>query len=110
MPYLSRMGRPGLLGLAARTAVVAGTATAVSGGIAAHQRRKAQSEYEAAQYEAAQHQAALAMARTVSAPAPAPASTLDDLVAQLQKLADLRTQGMLTDTEFEVAKGRLLGP
>ncbi|WP_406248248.1 SHOCT domain-containing protein [Microbacterium sp. M] len=50
------------------------------------------------------------MARTVSAPAPAPASTLDDLVAQLQKLADLRAQGMLTDTEFEVAKGRLLGP
>lgn len=105
MPYISRMGRPGLLGLAARTAVVAGTATAVTGGMAAHQRRKAQSEYEAAQYEAAQQQAAAAM----GAPAPASATAPVDLVAELQKLGDLRTQGLLTDTEFEVAKGRLLG-
>ncbi|MHC9046847.1 SHOCT domain-containing protein [Microbacterium saperdae] len=105
MPYISRMGRPGLLGLAARTAIVAGTATAVSGGVIAHQRKKAQNEYEAAQYEAAQQQAAAAM----SAPAPTSATAPFDLVAELQKLGDLRTQGVLTDTEFEVAKGRLLG-
>lgn len=105
MPFMSRMGRPGLLGLAARTAVVAGTATAVSGGVIAHQRRKAQSEYEAAQYEAAQQQAAMSM----SAPAPAPAAAQVDLIGELQRLGGLKTQGLLTETEFEVAKRRLLG-
>ncbi|HWV49668.1 MAG TPA: SHOCT domain-containing protein, partial [Microbacterium sp.] len=48
------MGRPGLIGLAARTAVVAGTASAVSGGMARNQQAKAQSQYEQQQYEAAQ--------------------------------------------------------
>lgn len=105
MPYISRMGRPGLLGLAARTAVVAGTATAVSGGMAAHQRRKAQSEYEAAQYEAAQQQAA----EPVTSPAPASATAPVDLVAELQELGDLQTRGLLTDAEFAAAKTRLLG-
>ncbi|WP_307293057.1 SHOCT domain-containing protein [Microbacterium natoriense] len=99
------MGRPGLLGLAARTAVVAGTATAVSGGMAAHQRRKAQSEYEAAQYEAAQQQAAM----SVTPPAPASVSAPADLVVELQRLGDLNTQGLLTDAEFAAAKARLLG-
>lgn len=105
MPYISRMGRPGLLGLAARTAVVAGTATAVSGGMAAHQRRKAQSEYEAAQYEAAQQQAA----EPVTSPAPMSATPPVDLVAELQELGDLHTRGLLTDAEFAAAKTRLLG-
>lgn len=105
MPYISRMGRPGLLGLAARTAVVAGTATAVSGGMAAHQRRKAQNEYEAAQYEATQQQAAL----SVTPPAPAPATAPVDLVVELQRLGELKTQGLLTDDEFAAAKARLLG-
>lgn len=105
MPYISRMGRPGLLGLAARTAVVAGTATAVSGGMVAHQRRKAQSEYEAAQYEAAQQQAAM----SVTSPAPASVAAPADLVVELQRLGDLNTQGLLTDAEFAAAKARLLG-
>ncbi|GAA3141189.1 hypothetical protein GCM10020255_017820 [Rhodococcus baikonurensis] len=59
MPYIPRRGRPGLLGLAARTAVVTGTATAVSDGMATRRQRRAQAEYEHAQYEFAQQQAVL---------------------------------------------------
>lgn len=102
MPYIPRRGRPGLLGLAARTAVVTGTATAVSDGMAARRQRRAQAEYEQAQYELAQQQAVRAM------PTPAPAAPVD-LVAELQKLGDLKSQGLLSDGEFEAAKARLLG-
>lgn len=66
MPYIPRRGRPGLLGLAARTAVVTGTATAVSDGMATRRQRRAQADYEQAQYEFAQQQAVL--------PTPAPRS------------------------------------
>lgn len=100
MPFIPRIGRPGLLGLAARTAVVAGTATAVSGGIRAHQQKKTQTEFEAAQYEAARYESA----QQVSA-SPAP---LNDLVTELQRLSDLRSQGLLSETEFEAAKTKLL--
>ena len=44
---MRRVGRPGLIGMAARTAVVAGTATAVSGGEARHQQKKAYEQEEA---------------------------------------------------------------
>ncbi|MFC9517593.1 SHOCT domain-containing protein [Nocardiaceae bacterium NPDC056970] len=101
MPYIPRRGRPGLLGLAARTAVVTGTATAVSDGMAARRQRKSQAEYEQAQYELAQ-QAVRAL------PTPPPAASVD-LVAELQKLGDLKSQGLLSDAEFEAAKARLLG-
>lgn len=102
MPYIPRRGRPGLLGLAARTAVVTGTATAVSDGMATRRQRRAQAEYEQAQYELAQQQATRAM------PTPVPADPVD-LVAELQKLGDLKSQGLLSDAEFEAAKARLLG-
>ena len=102
MPYIPRRGRPGLLGLAARTAVVTGTATAVSDGMAARRQRKSQADYEQAQYELAQQQAVRAL------PTPAPAAPVD-LVAELQKLGDLKSQGLLSDAEFEAAKARLLG-
>ncbi|GAA3150357.1 SHOCT domain-containing protein [Rhodococcus sp. KBW08] len=100
MPYIPRRGRPGLLGLAARTAVVTGTATAVSDGMATRRQRRAQAEYEHAQYEFAQQQAVL--------PIPAPTASVD-LVAELQKLGDLKSQGLLSESEFEAAKARLLG-
>ncbi|AGT94786.1 hypothetical protein O5Y_24840 [Rhodococcus erythropolis CCM2595] len=98
MPYIPRRGRPGLLGLAARTAVVTGTATAVSDGMATRRQRRAQADYEQAQHEFAQQQAVL--------PTPAPPV---DLVAELQKLGDLKSQGLLSDAEFQAAKARLLG-
>ena len=85
----------GLLRMAARTAVVAGTATAVSGRV---QRRQAAKydEQDAQQYQQAQQQAA-----------PAPAE--DDGSAQLQNLAQLHSQGVLTDEEFAAAKAKILG-
>ena len=86
----------GLLRMAARTAVVAGTATAVSGRV---QRRQA-AKYD--QQDAQQYRAAGA-----AAAAPPPAE--DDATAQLQNLAQLHTQGVLTDEEFAAAKAKILG-
>ena len=119
MPFVRRVGRPGLLGLAARTAVVAGTATAVSGAMSKSQQKRAQSEQEQQQYQAAQQQAAMqqaaqdAVAATApAAPAPAPAAPAPagvDIVAELQKLAALKESGILDDAEFAAAKAKLLG-
>ncbi|MDQ0893895.1 SHOCT domain-containing protein [Agromyces ramosus] len=121
MPF-RRFGRPALR-IAARTAVVAGTAAVVSGGVAHHQQAKANQEYEAQQYEAmqqqaqmdaaaanavAQQQAAMGVASQQAAVAPAAAGGTD-LVAELQKLGALRDQGILSDDEFAAAKAKLLG-
>jgi Short C-terminal domain len=80
--------------MAARTAVVAGTATAVSGRV--QRRQAARYEQEDAEQYAQQ------------APPPA-AEEEDDGAAQLQKLAELHTQGVLTDEEFAAAKAKILG-
>lgn len=115
---LRRAGRPGLIGMAARTAVVAGTATAVSGSVSRRQQEKAQGQYEQQQYEAAQQQAQIdaaaqaAAAQYAPAPAPAPAAVPaggTDIVAELQKLASLKDAGILSDDEFAAAKAKLLG-
>lgn len=106
-----RVGRPGLVGLAARTAVVAGTATAVSGSMQAKQQKKAQEQQQ--QYEAAQQQAQAAQqqaaAAAPAAQAPAPPVGGVDVVAELQKLASLKEAGVLSDEEFAAAKAKLLG-
>ena len=112
--------RVGLVGLAARTAVVAGTATAVSGGMQRHQQEKAQGQYEQQQYEAAAQQAqidaaAQAAAAQYAQPAPAPAAPAaapaagTDIVAELTKLASLKDAGILSEEEFASAKAKLLG-
>ena len=85
----------GLLRMAARTAVVAGTATAVSGRVARRQNEKWSAEDQAA-YD--QQQAA--------APQAPPA---EDPNAELQNLAQLHSQGVLTDEEFAAAKAKILG-
>ncbi|GAA2226538.1 SHOCT domain-containing protein [Herbiconiux moechotypicola] len=121
MPGFRRMGRPGLIGLAARTAVVAGTATAVSGGMQRRQMGKAQEQQQQAEYAAQQQQAqidaaaaAAVAAQQAAAPAPvaapvaAPAPAVD-IVAELQKLAALKDAGVLSDDEFAAAKAKLLG-
>ncbi|MEU8626425.1 SHOCT domain-containing protein [Streptomyces sp. NPDC048669] len=82
---MNRRG-PGLLGVAARTAVVAGTASAVSGRV--QQRRQAKSDERDAEQAAE----------------PAP----DDLISQLERLGALKKQGILTDAEFAAQKNRLL--
>lgn len=123
-----RMGRPGLIGTMARTAVVAGTATAVVGGVQGSRAAKAQqgqqsqaqmaqmqSELDAmnAEKQAAAQQAAIDKGveeRLAAQPAPAaPAAGGDDIVAQLQKLADMKSQGLLSDAEFAAMKSKLLG-
>ena len=86
----------GLMRMAARTAVVAGTATAVSGRVAHRQAAKYETQ---AQEQSAQVQAA-------AAPAPAPE---DAQTAQLQNLANLHAQGVLSDEEFASAKAKVLG-
>jgi len=116
MPLGRRRG--GLIGMAARTAVVAGTATAVSGSVQRHQQEKAQGQYEQQQYEASQQQAQIdaaaqaAAAQYAQPAAPAPAAAPaggTDLVAELQKLASLKDAGILSDEEFAAAKAKLLG-
>jgi hypothetical protein len=112
---LGRRGRPGLIGMAARTAVVAGTATAVSGSVARHQQGKANEQAEEQAYAAQQQQAAMdaAAAQAVAnaqaaAPVPAPAGGGTDLMAQLTQLGTLHAQGILSDEEFSAAKAKLL--
>ena len=89
----------GLLRMAARTAVVAGTATAVSGRVARRQNERWASE-DQAQYE--QQMGQQAMAQGADQPA-------SDPNAELQNLANLHTQGVLTDEEFAAAKAKILG-
>ena len=106
-----RMGRPGLVGTMARTAVIAGTATAVSGSI--QQKQQA----GAAQAQAAAEQQAAQAAPPPPPPPPAPAVPQDappaagpgDLMDQLERLANLKTSGLLSDEEFSAAKAQLLG-
>lgn len=92
----SRRGRPSLIGraahTAARTAVIAGTATAVSNKVAARQGAAAPA----------------AAAPAAAAPAAAPAGLDDDAIGRLQKLAELHKSGILTDAEFAEQKARLL--
>ena len=86
--------------MAARTAVVAGTATAVSGRVARRQAARYDQQYaqEPQQYAPEPQQYA-----------PEPPAAEDDATAQLQKLAALHTQGVLTDEEFAAAKAKILG-
>lgn len=106
-----RNGRPGLIGLAARTAVVTGTANAM--GNRAANRRAQQQQQEMQQQQLLQQQAWEAqqqqqMQQAPPAAAPAAPAGGVDLTAELMKLADLRTQGLLTDDEFAAAKAKLL--
>ena len=88
----------GLVRMAARTAVVAGTATAVSGRV---QRR------QAAKYDEQDAQQYAQQAPPPPAAVAAPAE--DEATAQLQNLAQLHQQGVLTDEEFAAAKAKILG-
>jgi hypothetical protein len=103
-----RIGRPGLIGAVARTAVVAGTATATSNAVNRRQAAKAQEQAEAEAYEQQQYAAAQPPPPPTAPPAPAePAPS--DLTEQLAKLGELHSQGILSDAEFAAAKQRLLG-
>jgi tRNA(Leu) C34 or U34 (ribose-2'-O)-methylase TrmL len=120
-----RMGRPGLIGTVARTAVITGTANAVSRGMnnraySRSDQRASADAYEAqqAQYAQqqqmeqmlAQQQAQLAAQQQAQlAQQAAPAGGGGDTMAQLQQLGEMRTAGLLTDAEFAAAKAKILG-
>jgi hypothetical protein len=89
---------PRLLRTVARTAAIAGTATAVSGRV---QRRQAN---KWSQQEPAQAPPEAAPAPVAAAPAPAGASMID----QLKELGELKDQGILTEDEFAAQKAKLL--
>lgn len=111
---LRRVGRPGLLGTMARTAVIAGTASATAGAVQRHQQGKAEQQAETQQYQAQQqaeqqqmYAAQAAQAQAAQQP-PAPAGGENDLLAQLEKLGQLKAAGVLDDAEFAAAKAKLL--
>ncbi|MFE5712829.1 SHOCT domain-containing protein [Streptomyces sp. NPDC056501] len=95
---------PGLLRGVARTAVVAGTATAVSNRVSRRQAgRWARQEPAPAEPQYA----------PAPPPPPAPAPPADDMsskIAQLKELGELKEQGVLTEEEFTAQKSRILAP
>jgi Short C-terminal domain len=93
---------PGLLRGMARTAVVAGTATAVSNRVS---RRQAQRWSEQDYYAQAQEPAPAYQ----EPPPAAPAAAAPDPIAQLKELGELHKQGVLTDEEFAAQKAKVLG-
>lgn len=128
-PVVGQRRGPGLLRTAATTAVVAGTATAVSKGVsgsmdnAAMSKQQQMEQQQVAQTAANQTQAELeqmkaqlaamqaqqlqadqAQATTAAAPSAQP-----DLITQLQQLAQLKQAGALSEYEFQAAKAKLLG-
>ena len=108
---IGRVGRPSVVGTVARTAVVAGTATAVVGGMSKHSANKQQQAAEAQAYEQQQQDAATqAAAQQAAAPPPPPAApAAPDPMAEIQRLGELHQQGLLSDEEFSTAKANLLG-
>jgi hypothetical protein len=83
-----------LIRTAATTAVIAGTATAVSGGVSRRQQRRA--------YEEQAEMEARAAPAYEAPPEP-------DYMAELQRLAQLKSQGIISQEEFEAKKKQLLG-
>jgi hypothetical protein len=109
----------GLLGGIARVAAVSATATATSNAVNRRMAKKNVEAYGGAQQEYQQEQgyaappvavaAGPSPGQVVSPPPMAAAPAGNDLSAQLQQLADLHTQGILTDEEFAEGKAKLLG-
>jgi hypothetical protein len=101
---------PGLLRGLVRTAVVAGTASAVNGRVQRHQARKfaaSDAQIYADRERAYEQQMAPQGQYAQAAPAPA-AAPRADMIEQLKQLAELRDQGVLTDAEFATQKARIL--
>ena len=92
----------------ARAAVVGGTAYYAGKRAQQGQSREDEQEYRLQELEA-QQTAAPAPPPPAAAPAPASTGISNEAIAQLQQLATLKEQGVLTDEEFEVQKRRLLG-
>jgi hypothetical protein len=97
----------GLIGGMARTAVVAGTATAVSNRVSRRQAGR-WAEQDAYQQQQQYQQPQYEQQYAPPPPAPAASTSTDDLIAQLDKLGSLRDAGVLTEGEFQAQKAKLL--
>ncbi len=126
---MRRRRGPGLVGTMARTAVIAGTATATVNAVSGNAQKKqaaamqqqqtqqaaVQSQQEIAALQAQQAalqtqvaaQAAPAPAAPIAAAPAAPAGGID--MEKLKQLGELHTAGILTDEEFAAAKAKVLG-
>jgi hypothetical protein len=103
--------RGGLVRTIGRTAVVAGTASAVGGAISHRQQNRWQEEQQeaAAAQQAAYNQGVSDAGARPAPPAPSGSPAAGgDVVSQLAGLAELRDQGVLTDAEFELQKAKIL--
>ena len=98
MPMMRR--RP-VMRTVARTAVIAGTATAVAGGVNRHQQQKYAQQEAGAQQQAAP-------APEAAAPAAAAPDSSDELINKLKELAALKDKGILTEAEFDDQKAKIL--
>jgi len=94
----------GLIGGMARTAVVAGTATAVSNRVSRRQANRWAAQEQPQQPAQEPPPPAYAPAP----PAPPPAADAPDMLEQLQKLGELRAAGVLTEAEFAAQKAKIL--
>lgn len=109
---------PGLIRGVARTAVVAGTATAVSNRVSRRQAGRWAAQEQPAAYppqgaayqEPVQYQepAAYQQPASYQQPAPPPGASMDDKIAQLRELAALKEAGVLTEAELEAQKEKIL--
>lgn len=109
MAFGRRNKRPSLLGTAARTAVIAGTATAASNAVnakAAGQQAAAQQASE--QQLLAQQTSMLPVPGAVPAASPEATASADDLLSKLERLAALHASGALTDAEFAAVKASII--
>jgi Short C-terminal domain len=100
---------PGLIRGVARTAVVAGTATAVSNRVSRRQARRWGAEEPQQYYEEPPPQQQQYAQPQYAAPPPAPAPEAPDPIEQLKELAALKDQGILTEEEFAAEKAKILG-
>ena len=92
---------PGLIRGVARTAAIAGTATAVSNRVSRRQAGRWASQEQQQQYQEPQQP-------QYAAPPPPPQTGMDDKLAQLKELGELKTAGVLNELEFEQQKARIL--
>jgi hypothetical protein len=103
----------GLLGGIARTAVVAGTATAVSNRVSRRQgNRWAEKDQQQADAQAYEEQQAAPQQQAYAPPPPPPqpaAPAQADVLGQLQQLGELKAAGVLTEEEFAAQKAKILG-
>ena len=98
---------PGLVRGIARTAVIAGTATAVSNRVSRRQTGRWAAQDQQAYQEQAYQQAAYE--QSAAGAAAAPPTDMGNQLAQLKQLGELKDQGILSEAEFEAQKQKILG-